>query len=121
MKKFLKQSTIKFYNNRLFFISFRKVHNFFQTKYCGSDILIESKKNKALNNHIICDFTVFYYENCFDILKLMSENDIKYINIEDKNNLNNVVSYKNVLDVCLLNEWFIEEDVKIIKELMTEK
>jgi len=63
----------------------------------------------------------YYNENCFDILKKMDNNNLKYINIIGEDNESNFICYEDVKNTCLVQEWHTEEDMKILKELMTEK
>ena len=62
-----------------------------------------------------------YNDNCFDILQKMDDNNLKYINIIGKDNESNFICYEDVKNTCLVQEWHTEEDMKILKELMTEK
>ncbi len=115
MKRFVKY-TIKFKKN-LVQSSFRNLYT--STKFNGSYILNHSKVRDSNDTNVTMECN--HNDNCLHILQLMNKNDEKYVNIIDSNNNDNIISYKDVSDICLLNDWLVAEDLKQRKESVVEK
>ena len=115
MNRFVKY-TIKF-KKKFVQSNFRNLYT--STKFNGSYIVNHTKVRNSndINTKIECN----HNDNCFHILQLMNKNNEKYVNIIDSNNNDNIIYYKDVLDICLLHEWLLAEDLKQRKELVVEK
>ena len=132
MNKIFKLSAT-FCRKNLYQQSYRH-YRLFQTKLRGSDILndrynypinsmgykkkYQTQELKSLTSD---NLTMDYNDTCFEILNKMNDNNVKYICITDENNHKKIVCYDNVSNICGLNEWFVEEDLKVVCEMTLEK
>ena len=60
-------------------------------------------------------------DTCYNILEKMNTNQLKYINILDKDGEKNMISYSDVYQACKFQDWCREEDEKILADINHEK
>ena len=51
----------------------------------------------------------------------MNTNQLKYINILDKDGEKNMISYSDVYQACKFQDWCREEDERILEDINHEK